>query len=270
MPVNFDKECFFIAPIGPDDSDIRKRSDGVRDLVVREAAEAHELETRRADDVDEPGQITSQIIEHCLKAKMVVADLTEGNANVYYELSVRHGKQLPAVLIAEHGTRLPFDVGQARVIFFAHDDLSSAIGARETVKQQIGAALESPGPFENPISSGMRLAELEAGDPSHRALASVMERLDRVAGVTNEVNGRLQTLEEAVSPFQPRRRWADLRGAPQNSQEISKSPESFDIDSLSGASRREVSEVLEKVINRLEKVQSEASSLGGEEDPQTD
>jgi hypothetical protein len=87
MAIDFDRECFFIAPIGEEGGAIRKRSDGVRDLVVKEAAVAHNLETRRADDVDEPGQITEQIVQHCLKAKMCVADLTGGNPNVYYELS---------------------------------------------------------------------------------------------------------------------------------------------------------------------------------------
>ncbi len=268
MPVDFEKECFFIAPIGPDESDIRKRSDGVRDLIVREAGEAHGLETRRADDVDEPGQITSQIVEHCLKAKMVVADLTEGNANVYYELSVRHGKQLPAVLIAENGTRLPFDVGQARVIFFAHDNLSSARNAREAVKQQIGAALESDGPFENPISSGMRLAQLEAGDPSHRALASVMERLDRMAGMTNEVNTRLQAFEGAILPPRAPKRWSDMVELPAQ-KEISGNLESFDIDSLTPEVKRRAVVAMNQLIKSWEKQQSESPSQGDGDGSQT-
>src|SRR3954451_22106291 len=115
---DFDNECFFIAPIGDDDSDIRKRSNGVRDWVVKPAAKAAaDLKTVRADEVGEPGQITAQAVQHCLKAKAAVADLTEGNPNVYYELSVRHGALLPVVLIAELGTKLPFDISQLRVIF---------------------------------------------------------------------------------------------------------------------------------------------------------
>jgi hypothetical protein len=252
MPIDFDKECFFIAPIGPDDSDIRRRSDGVRDFIVREAAEANELETRRADDVDEPGQITSQIVEHCLKAKMVVADLTEGNANVYYELSVRHGKQLPAVLIAEHGTPLPFDVGQARVIFFDPTDLSSAGSAREAVRQQIGAALESEGPFENPISSGMRLAALEAGDPSQRALASVMERLDRMAAMTNEVNKRLQAIEQTVrvnKPSSQRSVSVDFDSLQPDLVKLP-SPESLQWASMSPEARQQILDSMERGIRK--------------------
>src|SRR4051794_10385322 len=111
---DFDKECFFISPIGEDDSDTRKRANGIRDWVVKPAAEAHGLSVVRADDVSEPGLITSQVIEHVVTAKAAVADITSGNANVYYELAARDAAGLPVVLIGEEGTKLPFDVAQAR------------------------------------------------------------------------------------------------------------------------------------------------------------
>jgi hypothetical protein len=102
-----------------------------------------------------------------------VADLTGGNPNVYYELSVRHGAQLPVVLIAEEGTKLPFDISQSRVIFFDHTDLNSAGKAREELELQIRASLQSPP--DNPISDGMRLAQLQAGDVEEQTLAVVRQ-----------------------------------------------------------------------------------------------
>lgn len=180
MAIDFDKECFFIGPIGPDDSEIRERSDGVLQLIVREAAKTHELETRRADEFGEPGEITPQIVEHCLKAKMCVADLTEGNPNVYYELSVRHGKQLPVVLIADSKTVLPFDLGGARVVFFDSTSLVSSRKAREEVKTQIGAALEEGVPASNPIANGLRIAQLEGGDAGDGVQLLMLERLEKI------------------------------------------------------------------------------------------
>ena len=195
MAIDLERECFFIAPIGEDGTGVRKRSDGVRDLVVKEAAEAHGLDTRRADDFGEPGQITSQIVHHCLNAKMCVADLTDGNPSVYYELSVRHAKLLPVVLIAEYNTELPFDIGQSRVIFFDHASLSSAVAAREEVREQIGAALERGVPADNPISTGMRLGELQSGGGEGEALALVVEQLERLSATMAEVDGRLKKSE---------------------------------------------------------------------------
>lgn len=194
MPIDFDKECFFIAPIGEDGTETRKRSDGVRDWVVKPATrEAADLTTVRADDVGEPGQITAQAVQHCLEAKAAVADLTGGNPNVYYELSVRHGAQLPVVLIAEQGTKLPFDISQSRVIFFDHTDLSSAGRAKEELRGQIEASLT--GTPDNPISDGMRLAQLQAGNAEERTLAVVVDRLERLARTTNLMDRRLRRSE---------------------------------------------------------------------------
>lgn len=191
---DFDSECFFIAPIGQDDSEIRKRSDGVRDWVVTPAAKAAaDLRTIRADDVGEPGQITAQAVQHCLKAKAAVADLTGGNPNVYYELSVRHGALLPVVLIAEEGTDLPFDISQSRVIFFDHTDLSSAGKAKEELQAQIEASLTTPP--DNPISDGMRLAQLQAGNVEEQTLAAVLDRLQRLSNTTEQIDRRLAQTE---------------------------------------------------------------------------
>lgn len=183
LGMDFEQECFFIAPIGDADSEIRKRSDGVRDWVVKPAAHVYGLKTLRADDVGEPGQITSQAVQHCLKAKAAVADLTGGNPNVYYELSIRHGAQLPVVLIAQEGTKLPFDISQSRVIFFDHTDLTSAGDAREELQRQIAASLQ--GPADNPISDGMRLAELKGGNMEERTLAALVEEV-RTIGASVE------------------------------------------------------------------------------------
>src|SRR5687767_2653966 len=99
-------ECFFIAPIGSEGSDERRRSDGVLQFIVAPAVGELGLTALRADRIAKPGQITLQVIDHLLKAKAAVADLTYQNANVYYELAVRHTANLPVVLIAEEGEKL--------------------------------------------------------------------------------------------------------------------------------------------------------------------
>ncbi|HSS34283.1 MAG TPA: hypothetical protein VLL27_13485 [Solirubrobacterales bacterium] len=195
MAADFEQECFFIAPIGEQGTDVRKRSNDVRDWIVKPAAEAHGLETLRADDVGEPGQITSQAVQHCLEAKAAVADLTGGNPNVYYELSVRHGALLPVVLIAEEDTKLPFDLGQSRVIFFKHNDLASANVARQELETQLGASLTNPA--DNPISDGMRLAQLQGGNVEERTLGLIVDRLERLTSLTENTNQRLSRSEEA-------------------------------------------------------------------------
>jgi hypothetical protein len=111
-------------------------------------------------------QSPAQAVQHCLRAKAAVADLTNGNPNVYYELSVRHGAQLPVVLIADTGTKLPFDISQSRVIFFDPTDLSSAGEAREELGAQIAASLDAPP--DNPIYQAREMIDAYLSASSER------------------------------------------------------------------------------------------------------
>lgn len=185
-PLSLEDECFFIAPIGADDSFERKRSDGVRDFIVGPAVEELGLTVVRADDIAKPGSITHQVIEHVLKAKAAVADLTGANANVYYELAVRHAVSAPVVLIAEKSERLPFDIGQMRTIFFDHQDLASAAKAKELITGQLREALA--GAVDSPIGSVIDVEALKQGGDVEQTLAEVLMRLQILSSTVGSLD----------------------------------------------------------------------------------
>ena len=89
-----EKSCFVIAPIGEPESETRKRSDQILKHVISPAAIECGYSTTRADQISEPGMITSQVIQHVVDDPLVVADLTERNPNVFYETRnpTRHSK----------------------------------------------------------------------------------------------------------------------------------------------------------------------------------
>src|SRR5215218_6577854 len=80
--------CFIISPIGDEGSENRLRADLVLEEVIAPAATECGYEAIRADRVSAPGTITSQVIQHLYSDPMVVADLTDHNPNVFYELAV--------------------------------------------------------------------------------------------------------------------------------------------------------------------------------------
>lgn len=143
------KLCFVITPIGKKNSKIRHRSDRVLKEIIAPAAKECGYETIRADGISKPGMITSQIIQHLMRDPLVVADLTRGNPNVYYELAIRHVVKKPVVQIIKAGEKLPFDIAPTRTIDI---DLRSIKHCKEEVVKHIRTVEEDPSQVDTPIS----------------------------------------------------------------------------------------------------------------------
>jgi hypothetical protein len=111
--------CFVLMPFGRK-SDATGASidfDAVYEQLIAPAIRAAELEPVRADDEMTGGIVHKPMFERLILCEYAVADLTFANANVFYELGVRHAiRPYSTVLIFAAGTRLPFDVALDRGI----------------------------------------------------------------------------------------------------------------------------------------------------------
>jgi hypothetical protein len=134
--IEWSKICFFIAPIGSEGSEERKHSD----LVLRQLVEpalAGQLKVIRADEIEAGGMITTQVIEYVAKARLVVADLSFHNPNVFYELALRHGCRKPVIHLIRKCDKIPFDISQSRMIQIDTTDIYSLVPQMETYRSQI-------------------------------------------------------------------------------------------------------------------------------------
>jgi hypothetical protein len=152
---DFSKICFYVAPIGEDDSEHRRHSDLFLNHIVEPALEGQGLTIVRADRISKPGLINAQIIEHVVRSKLVIADLSYHNPNVFYELSLRHACGLPTVQVIRKRDRIPFDLQQYRTIAIDDTDIYSLIPQlriyQSEIATQVRSALENPISVDNPI-----------------------------------------------------------------------------------------------------------------------
>ena len=88
-----------------------------RDLIAPAIADA-QLEPLRADEEMTGGIIHKPMFERLILCEYAVADLTTANANVFYELGVRHAVRewSTALIFAAGGSQLPFDVAPLRAM----------------------------------------------------------------------------------------------------------------------------------------------------------
>ncbi|WP_179119200.1 nucleoside 2-deoxyribosyltransferase [Massilia sp. KIM] len=76
------------------------------------------VDAKRADDDYGPGMIISDVVASIRESAVVIAEITPTNANVYYEVGYAHALGKPTILIAEKGTKLPFDISGFRVLMY--------------------------------------------------------------------------------------------------------------------------------------------------------
>ncbi|HLG17757.1 MAG TPA: hypothetical protein VJH03_25155 [Blastocatellia bacterium] len=170
-----------IAPIGESASETRKRSDIVLKYVISPAAEQCGYATLRADQIAEPGLITSQVIQHIIEDPFVIADLSERNPNVFYELAIRHALRKPLVQIIKNDEQIPFDVAGTRTIPVDHKDLESVEIAKQEIVKQIESLEKKPQEIETPISVAIELQYLRKSDnPEERSLAEILSSLSEI------------------------------------------------------------------------------------------
>ena len=176
-----EKICFVIAPIGSEASEIRKRSDQVFKHVIEPIAAQHGYKAIMAHQMSQPGSITTQIVEQILNAALVVADLTGHNANVLYELAIRHVVRKPVVQLIQKEEGLPFDVAAQRTIQIDHRDLDSVEAAKLELSKQITSVEKDPTQVDSPISVAVDLSALRSSTkPVDSTLVEIVSLLREI------------------------------------------------------------------------------------------
>jgi hypothetical protein len=195
------KNCFVIMPIGEESSDTRRRSDQVLKHIIKPAAESCGYAAIRADEIDKPGLITSQVIQRVIDDPLVIADLSETNPNVFYELAIRHAIRKPLVQIIEKGQRIPFDVAGTRTVHVDHRDLDSVSSAKEEIIRQIKQLEADPNDLETPISISRDLQILKQSDnPKDRGIADLLSVISEMrTEQTKVLDGMDKSSSEKIS-----------------------------------------------------------------------
>jgi len=106
--------------------------------VIQPVTRDFGLEAHHAGEVFGPGIILDDIVHDINEAKIVVAEITEQNQNVFYELGYAHALRKPTILLAEKNKDLPFDVSGYRCLFY-----ENSIGGKRKVEEGLRKHLQA-------------------------------------------------------------------------------------------------------------------------------
>lgn len=100
---------------------------------------------RADDDMFSTGKIVDQIWTGIHSSKILVAELTGRNPNVFYELGLAHALQKPVVLVSSNEKDVPFDVQHIRVIYYNVLDPFWGEKLIAKIAENVLSALQNPG-----------------------------------------------------------------------------------------------------------------------------
>jgi len=117
--------CFVLMPFGVKTDGNKKEInfDTVYNSFIKPAIVEAGLEPIRADEEINGGFIHKPMYERLMFCQFAVADLSFANANVFYELGIRHAlKPFTTISIFEVGTKIPFDTAPLRTFPYVYEN----------------------------------------------------------------------------------------------------------------------------------------------------
>lgn len=183
------KTCFVIGPVGKPNTKTREWADKIFEYIITPAAKSCSYETPvRADKSSRPGMITAEILQHLFNDDMVIADLTEGNPNVYYELAIRHALPKPFVQLIKKGEKLRFDLKDLRTVEVGLD-IKEATDAIKLLHDYIVEAEKRGDKVVTPITQVSRIEMLQrSGDTQKQILGELLAKINNIEAYVRNVD----------------------------------------------------------------------------------
>ena len=148
--------CFVLMPFGkkPGIGGSQIDFDVVYHELIRPSIENAGLMPLRPDEEMKRGFIHKPMFERLILCEYAVADITTTNANVFYELGIRHAVRSwsTVMIFAEGVSQLPFDVSPLRALPYKLDNYGRPINIEETKAALINRLVQAKkGAVDSPI-----------------------------------------------------------------------------------------------------------------------
>ncbi|MFX1521744.1 MAG: hypothetical protein ACFFCD_17705 [Promethearchaeota archaeon] len=138
VSIGADDTCFVVMPFAEPHGSYYSK-------IYEPAIQKAGLKSIRADsEIFGAGKVMDQIWSGINAAKILVAELTTKNPNVFYELGIAHALRKPVVLVSSNEGDVPFDLHHIRVIYYDVNDPFWGEKLMEKVAENILSAIENP------------------------------------------------------------------------------------------------------------------------------
>jgi hypothetical protein len=135
--------CFVLMPFAEADDIQQVYQNHLKPVIERRCA----LRCERADDIHDISGVMQSVWESINRSRIIIAEMTGRNPNVFYELGIAHTLGKPVIMITQSMDFVPFDLKHLRCIVY--DYKPGRIGKFEdslekTVKRVLSSTLSWP------------------------------------------------------------------------------------------------------------------------------
>ena len=189
---------------------------------IRQVVESEGLAIIRADEVTEEGSVAKDVISRLANSTLVIADLTDLNPNVFWELGVRHTLRAAGTLLLLDETRTddpPFDLSYLRILKY-RGTVEGLIDLRDQLVQFVRVATTATDQVvRSPVHDWLRHLPPDLSLPASESEAALRseisdyrDRLQRYVRKYGSVD-EPESLEQQQAPAERMRRMRRLAGA---------------------------------------------------------
>ena len=155
--------------------DFDKKFDEIYNLIEDVTGSAG-LVCKRSDQIPTIGPIMKQIEECISHSKMVIADLSGKNLNVYFEIGITEAKNRPLIMLAQDNDDLSRLLAGNRAIFY-ENSIRGSTNLRKQLREQIefvqrssDHVQEAPSPDISGKDCVVVVAETKTGKEAHKKI----------------------------------------------------------------------------------------------------
>jgi len=195
------RTCFVISPIGETSSPTRNNADKLFRHIIEPVCKACDFEAVRADLLDNAGSITQTVVEYLETAELVIADITEHNPNVFYEMGFRVRTNKPIIHLKRKGETLPFDIGAIRAFEYDLTDLDCV----EEVKSRLERTIQSfTYPAQNEKEDNDEIEAVPQAPDTMPVLYQILDAIDELkTEIKKNNNETIRTVIDSMQSSQP-------------------------------------------------------------------
>lgn len=182
----FSKNVFVIMPFSDTASCSESEWTDIFENVFRPACEACEYSCERA--LPKTGSLISSIIESLKTARIVIADITDRNPNVFYELGVRHSLSKRTIIISQRADDIPSDLRGYWSLQYGIRP-GDVAKFKNDIKRLISEIEKSPDKSDSPVSDYLERENLSVSWFAQK------ENIKKLGSLYTELSGNVLSLK---------------------------------------------------------------------------